>query len=340
MNNAPVKQRNLTLECCRIIGAVFVVFLHIPFPGEFGGLVACLSRFAVPMFFAISGWYSYQTKPKKLLKRMKSILLLELFGILLQLTWKCVQGHYEGIRVVDTLLWRIPDGEALIKWLVFQVDPFSGPLWYLSAAAVCYLVLAVYVRLVGKDYRFLYVLSGILLACHFAMAELSRFTGIRVEFTVYRNAWFFGIPMFTMGLMLRQLREKLSEKGKRNAVIPFGVLLFGAVLSVTEWLYFGGFDLHVGTVIAVAGLMLLTAARPNVPQWMEKAAGSFGCLSTAVYMVHMIVYEAYGYFYSWKLEAILGETTQWVLPLLIAAVSLVIAIAAYLARSGWNRIRK
>lgn len=332
MVKTPVKQRNLSLECCRILGACFVVFLHVPFPGEFGGLVACLSRFAVPMFFAISGWYSYQTKPQKLLKRMKAILLLELSGIALQLAWNCVQGTMEGVRMLDTLRWKIPEAAALGKWLVFQVDPFSGPLWYLSAAAVCYLVLAVYVRICKTDYRPLYVLSGIALAAHFAMAEFSRFTGIRVDFTVYRNAWFFGIPMFTMGLALRQLRENLSETGKENAVIPLAVMLLGTALSILEWRIFGGFDLPVGTVIAVAGLMLLTAARPAVPRWLEKAAGSFGFLSTGVYLVHLIVRDVYGWFFSWKLEAVLGESTAWAVPLLVAGVSFGLAAAAYFLR--------
>lgn len=52
-------QRNQTLECCRILAAVFVVFLHVPFPGTVGKTVNCLARFAVPLFFAISGWFSY-----------------------------------------------------------------------------------------------------------------------------------------------------------------------------------------------------------------------------------------------------------------------------------------
>ena len=46
--------RNLSLECFKLLAACFVVFLHIPFPGTFGQLTVCLSRFAVPLFFAVS----------------------------------------------------------------------------------------------------------------------------------------------------------------------------------------------------------------------------------------------------------------------------------------------
>lgn len=314
--------------------ALFIVFLHVPFPGEFGSFVACLSRFGVPMFFAVSGWYSYRTQPDKLLKRAVRLWLLELTGIVLQLVWKCLQGRLEGVRVIDTLLWKIPDKAALTKWLVFQVDPFSGPLWYLSAAAVCCLVLAGVVRMFGsRGYRPLWILSGILLVCCFAMSEFSRFTGIRVEFTVYRSAWFTGIPMFAMGLGLRQLREELSEKGKQAAALPGAVMVLGMLLSVAEWRFFGGYDLYVGTVIAVAGLMLLTAARPAVPRCLEKAATSFGFLSTVIYLVHLTVYEIYGCFFGGKLQTLLGETAAWLEPLLVAAVSVLVALAAFAVRS-------
>lgn len=69
-------QRNQTLECCRILAAVFVVFLHVPFPGTVGKTVNCLARLAVPLFFAISGWFSYGAEGRKLLRRMGRILLL------------------------------------------------------------------------------------------------------------------------------------------------------------------------------------------------------------------------------------------------------------------------
>jgi len=329
---AVVTRRNLTLECFRILGAVFIVFLHVPFPGAFGAVVACLSRFAVPMFFAISGWYSYQVKPGKLLKRTKSVLLLELLGILLYLIWKCLEGSMEGIRISDTLLWKIPDGGALKKWLVFQVDPFSGPLWYLSAAAVCYLVLAVYVRFRKEDYRLFYALSAVLLGCHFAMAELSGYTGLQVEYTVYRNAWFFGIPMFAMGLWLRQYRQKIQWN-------PLWLLLSGIVLSLWEYHLFGGYDLPLGAVVQAAALLLLAQRYPDLPEknrLLRNVAPVFGFVSTAVYVLHLIVYDIYATFAAWHLEGKLGNAEDWFAPVLVAGVSILVSVLAYWAKKAWK----
>ena len=336
MADAAVKNRNYTLELCRLVAAVFVVFLHVPFPGETGGLIVCLSRFAVPMFFAISGYYSYRTKPGKLLRRAGRIWLLELVGIGLTLGWKCVQGHSEGVRIVDSLLWRIPDKTEWIRWATFQVDPFAGHLWYLSAAAVCYVLLAGYVRIFGRrNYRPLYWLSASLLAVFFALSELSDFTGFRVDYTVYRSAWFFGLPMFSMGLLLRQLREGFTPEAKRTALLPLLLTVLGFGLSIVEWKLLGGWDLYLGTVVAAAGLLLLTAARPNVPHWLEGFAGCCGTLSTGIYLIHLIVNEAYGYFFSWKLEL-----PQWQVPLVIAAVSLAVSAAVCVGKAIYKAIKR
>lgn len=53
-----VRQRNQAMECFKMIAAVLVVILHVPFPGKWGGIVTCLANFAVPVFFAITGYFN------------------------------------------------------------------------------------------------------------------------------------------------------------------------------------------------------------------------------------------------------------------------------------------
>ena len=112
-----MQKRNETLECCRILAAVFVVFLHVPFPGLMGRTVNCLARFAVPLFFAISGWFSYGAKPEKLLRRMGKILLLEAVGIGLADQMAAAEcGSLRGTPVV-------PVGHGLLLWFPLSVYP-------------------------------------------------------------------------------------------------------------------------------------------------------------------------------------------------------------------------
>lgn len=300
-------QRNETLECCRILAAVFVVFLHVPFPGLMGKTVNCLARFAVPLFFAISGWFSYGAKPEKLLRRMGKILLLEAVGIGLTVLSK-------GFRV------GLPGADALVKWLLLNVDPFAGHLWYLSAMAYCYGFLWLY-TLCGKrkNYLPLYVLSAVLLACHFAMGNFADVTGIQVDYTLYRNAWFFGIPMFSMGLFLREFAGKLPRQGK------WAALILGFGLSLAERWILGPSDLPVAMPLAVAAMLLLTAEHPALPEnrpMLRRAAARFGTMSTVVYLVHLIISEA------------LPLENPMLRPLAVAALSLMTAAAWVLLRKA------
>ena len=67
-------QKNYTLELLKLFASYMVVFIHVPFNGKIGDVAVALARFAVPLFFFISGYYSFQIKPAKIIKRMKNIL--------------------------------------------------------------------------------------------------------------------------------------------------------------------------------------------------------------------------------------------------------------------------
>lgn len=327
-------QRNQTLECCRILAAVFVVFLHVPFPGTVGKTVNCLARFAVPLFFAISGWFSYGAEGRKLLRRMGRILLLEAGGIGLTVLWKCLLTVSLGGSVRECLMSLIPGAQALGKWLVWNVDPFAGHLWYLSAMAACYGALWLYTRMFrGKetDYRALYLLSGFLLLTHFAMANFSRFTGIAVDYTVSRSGLFFGLPMFAMGIFLKQHRESLLKR----RLIPVLVLGFG--LSLLERFVLGPSDLPVAMPAAVAAMLLLTQKHPTVPEgWLRRASAWFGPLSTCVYIVHLIVLEAWQ---QWTAPH-MGPAESWLRPIAVAAISLAVGTVWLRIKTTVQKIRK
>lgn len=47
--------RNQSMDLAKLIASFFVVFLHVPFPGQIGQIIGCLARFAVPLFFILAG---------------------------------------------------------------------------------------------------------------------------------------------------------------------------------------------------------------------------------------------------------------------------------------------
>lgn len=318
--------RNLSLECCKLLAACFVVFLHIPFPGAFGQFLVCLSRFAVPLFFAVSGWFSYGASPEKLGKRFGHILLLEILGDLLYVSWRCARDFLAGDSLIWCLRYQIPDVQALKMWLFWSVDPFAGHLWYLSATCLCYGVLWLYTCTGRKNYRPAYLAGIVLLLASFAMGEFSKFTGIRVDYRVCRSGLFTGLPVFILGIFLREYREKLTNCG-------LALVLSGVVMSILEWKTLGSHDLYIGAVLTAAGILLATSRYPSVPGWLTKAAASFGSVSTTVYLLHLLLQEIYGHFFQYAVEIRLGATEPQLRPLLILGGSLAIGFC-------WNLVQK
>lgn len=322
--------RNQSLEVFKLMASFFVVFSHVPFPGTFGGILSCVGRFAVPLFFAVSGWFSYQADCGKLAKRFVHILKLEGIGILIMTGWSLLVHTYLGSDIRQWLLAQIPDGEQLRRWLLWNVEPFGGHLWYLSASALCYALLWGYTRLQqGKALRYglFYGISVCLLAAHFAMDEFYTLTGILADFTVYRSGIFMGLPLFAMGMFLRQHRQRFTATltaGKSTLV-----LLFGMAVSLLEWQIFGGRELYLGTVLTVSGMLLLASQIPDITVRFPKAGkGISKCaaVSTAVYLLHLPVYDFYQTFLSWRFTGGLGEIIQWILPLGVLLVSLMAAV--------------
>lgn len=54
------KQYNYCLDYLKGIACIFVVFMHCEFPGVMGIAVQAISRFCVPFFFMVSGWFCFR----------------------------------------------------------------------------------------------------------------------------------------------------------------------------------------------------------------------------------------------------------------------------------------
>ena len=54
------KQYNYCLDFVKGLACIFVVFMHCEFPGLLGTAVQAISRFCVPLFFMVSGYFCFK----------------------------------------------------------------------------------------------------------------------------------------------------------------------------------------------------------------------------------------------------------------------------------------
>lgn len=203
--------RNQSIECARLLASIFVIFIHCPFPGKTGQVMDQLARFAVPMFFALSGYFSYRISQETVLNRGKKIFWLDLGATVLYGLWGCFLEKMDGGSAVA--FWREAWEEISFPGWFFSNDcPFAIHLWYLNAMLICYLLFWGYLRCFrGRrvTYRPLYILGAAALAVNIALDIVAVWEPAWLSDNVTRNAFFFGLPMFAMGIFLREHGDKI-----------------------------------------------------------------------------------------------------------------------------------
>ena len=334
-------RRNEAMELFKLMASILVVFIHVKFPGRVGSVTVSLARVAVPVFLAISGWFSFGTKPDRLLKRLGHILLLFVVAVTAAAVLGCPVAMHRGTAPVDFLRGFVPGTKSLSMTMLTHESgfPCTGYTWYLIAAAFCYLVLYVYVRFFGEqtpDYRPLYFVAAVLLTANFLMGEMGRPLDVGVPYQLQRNGLFLGLPMFTLGIFLREYRERIMKNFALTDGKLLLLLLAGVALTLLQWKGTGTGELPPGTVIQLVALMLLMAAHPDLKcPW----AGIAGGVSTVVYLLHFPLIGVYEAFLL-PLIPLGAGVESWLRPVFVASLSILLGIAWVMIRAGAVSLRK
>ena len=133
-------QKNHTLELIKLFAAYMVVFIHVSFYGELGVVVDGLSRFAVPFFFLVSGYYSYRINAEKIKKRIVKILILFIFSAICCAAFEIIVLLKYNTAELSIILNKFADLSTYVNLFVFNLPVISGHLWYLLAILYVYVI--------------------------------------------------------------------------------------------------------------------------------------------------------------------------------------------------------
>ena len=133
------KIRNQTLDIFKFVAAFAVVCIHYMFYGTAGEIVKALSRFAVPFFFAISGYFAYNNTSSKIKQKTKHILIIYLSSFLLYFCYSAFKYILSNKTLTEYFLSYISK-EAILNFFVLNQTVSSAHLWFLPALVYCYLI--------------------------------------------------------------------------------------------------------------------------------------------------------------------------------------------------------
>ena len=312
--------RNHTLDVIKLIASYMVVFIHILFYGKVGIAVDALARFAVPLFFLVSGYYSYKLPPEKIKRRIVHLITLLAFSVLVYTGYNVLCLLLEqDIPGIGAYFSRYENPKTIKKLLLFNIPVHTEHLWYLYA--IIYVYLAFYISsILHIPDSLILAVSVILLMLHLFLGECLSFLGIDVPAHFVRNFLLMGIPFFGLGLFTKKHQQKLLK-------IPDWLLVFFAVLGVLETVIsrfsFVENEIYVGTLFLLFSLTVLFIKYPNSK--FPPILTALSECSTYIYILHPMVISIFAGFITGLGINSSSVAFQMVHPLIICVLSTIVA---------------
>lgn len=321
------KQYNYCLDFIKGIACIFVVFMHCEFPGLLGTAVQAVSRFCVPLFFMVSGYFCYmQISDKKeinakMKKKIKHIGKITLYACLAYLAFDVVQYFVFGY---DVFVFGI---RHVFNMLVFN-QPFiiAGQYWFLFALLYDY-VLLFFIQKFGFI-KYVYVLAGLMILMYIVGAQGMHLLGHHVPNMYYRNFLIEGFAFFGLGHWIHANQSKLKIS---NAIL-ISVVVVSTLLCFAERYIMGrDFGVNIVTFPQVFCLFLLAVNNPQKHAGIMQVVGLR--YSMFVYIIHPIVWHTMEYVYG-RFDIAENMPAQYLMPVLVLFLTLLISHIIYYAKNS------
>ncbi len=314
-----MKKRNLWLDLFKLVLAWMVICIHCL--GETYDYHP-IYRLAVPMFFAISGYYAYRKEGQlsgaaAMIRRSFRYMCIG-FGFYIIFDFVMCYVNGSGVGYYFTTLFY----ENILFDFFFLNRPITytgAQLWFLIALFVVSLAHWTLVRFRKMHWYPCIVLVGLAIQLFFGgYMRLFQETDMPIRYT--RNAWFMGLPFFGMGYLMAQVNFH-KKSCYKFMYLALGV--FFTFLQIQEHALVQA-EVYASTVPATAFMLLfftgLKSPRADFYyRWFGKD------MSYYVYVLHLAV------------SVILGKFVTYPSPL---AKSLYILIACILIYETVFLLRK
>ena len=283
------------LDITKFILSCLVVFIHFVLPKQLGGITDCIARVAVPFFFMISGYYAYKCNNKDLWRRLLRNLIYLVGATAVYLLWGIWKTYHLSDSTIGSYLHDNFNRSTIRDFLFYGVNTFSTPLWFIEALVVAYFVFIVVSKMIKHDgvrAGVFGILIFVLLGWHFWKGLIKPIVfNETITNHYYRNAWFFGIPMFLVGYEIRFWKERSVSIKCWYRFLQLCLIVVGIALGLYQWFRFGKAEIPIGMLIVAISLFLFVLDLPAESD-NKKLIGVTKILGQAslwIYLFHKLV---------------------------------------------------
>ena len=280
------RQYNSCFDFIKGIACICVVFMHCEFPGVFGTAVQAVSRFCVPFFFMISGYYSYygtdEDKQYDARRKITHIAKITVFASLFYLLATVVPRLIFGRCIFLT------SRSIFVNWLIFnQPVLISSHLWFLFALLYDYILFSFVYRLNLMTVATCTI--PFLILAYIVLAQGSHLAGLKIPNMIYRNFLTEGFPLFMSGYWLHWNSDKVIAKCSDGWLLL--LLCVSTLACLLERMALGrDFGVNIATFPQLACLFILGMKHPG--NFDGSSLGWIGNrLSMLIYVLHIFVWR-------------------------------------------------
>ena len=326
MTNDLKVKRNNTLDFFKCIACFGILFMHTNGGSMIDSFIVCLSRFGIPLFFMISGYFVVVNDKNKqvsvIFKKIRRILIMFLISaVIYGIVRFLIEPFVFGNKSIDLLnnAKQLVSMRNIMQCLVFNQFPLGGTLWFLLALIYCYLIWALVEKLNAS--KVMYILIPIIIIIHIVSRAYLLKTNLipeEINIVYYRNWLFMGLPFFALGNFIRKYQHEITNKVSNLVLIV--LMIVGLAVSCIERL-FVPLELFFGTVVVVLAVFIFSVKNPNsinIPIINLIGAKYF----MVIYLMHPLVNDFTQHFY----KRISNINTQAVLREINPLVVLVVCI--------------
>lgn len=318
--------RNSNLDFAKALACMGVIIMHCSFPGIYGKFAAYMFKFAVPLFFMISGYFLFQPKADKNYK-MENLKrkMLHIFSILL--FSECLSALYfiskrfivEGYYSFPTLTVS----DIIEKCLVGTF--FNGTLWFLYALFWSYLFLFICMSVsVTPPKKLNYVILGVLMLMLHIVVRIAIRNSEFYSVSIFRNALVYGLPFILIGYGTR-IAEHTKWYNRFSVTKPvacFMLFIVGYAMSIAEYaITKTSLDIYIGTILySWAIFTFCISSRKKIHNKLFIFIGEK--LSLYIYIIHLFVIDAF--------SGISGSIIyKWSMPFIVVVICILISSLYY-----------
>lgn len=259
--------KNKSLYTLQAIACISVIFIHCRFPGNLGLAIDYFARFAVPLFFMVSGYFSYSANKEKIKKKIFKQLSLfsvsiSLYFVYMNLLYYITINNYS---ILDNLQ-KIFSIQNILEFSLFNyTSAIISHLWFILALICCFIFRYFTMNKDGeKKYKFIPFIIFLTYIVQIYFLVVLAQGNLKI---LVRNWFAMGIPFFILGYNLNHYKEKIYKLSNIKLIVTaiLGIVLIFIEKFILNRITDGVLlEFYLGNILFVISMFILAINNPNL----------------------------------------------------------------------------